>query len=147
MNASRLRLRLKTMRSKHNSIIAASLLKLIILERASAWQLNRKKRDGLRFYRTKFSYILYVMWMAHWSDWDANAKLKRSHKTLICNMQTCLYSLEHGIPLIANCCLTLFDNPLVDSSHEPKLQKEAKNQVRNRFVERNGRFELLVFES
>ncbi|KAJ0260251.1 Endoribonuclease YBEY [Hirschfeldia incana] len=43
--------------------------------------------------------------------------------------ETCLYSLEHGIPLIAFCqdrCLTLFDHPLVDSLHttynEPKAE-------------------------
>lgn len=47
---------------------------------------------------------------------------------LVCDMQTCLYSLEHGIPLIAfsqDRCLTLFDHPLVDSLHttynEPKV--------------------------
>ncbi|CAG7907246.1 unnamed protein product, partial [Brassica rapa] len=43
--------------------------------------------------------------------------------------ETCLYSLEHGIPLIAfsqDRCLTLFDHPLVDSLHttynEPKAE-------------------------
>ncbi|EOA28591.1 hypothetical protein CARUB_v10024811mg [Capsella rubella] len=43
--------------------------------------------------------------------------------------ETCLYSLEHRIPLIAFCqdrCLTLFDHPLVDSLHtiynEPKAE-------------------------
>jgi hypothetical protein len=48
-------------------------------------------------------------------------------------MQTCLYSVEHGILLIVDRCLTLFDNPLVDSLHttynELKLQKECKNQT------------------
>ncbi|CAA0406188.1 unnamed protein product [Arabidopsis thaliana] len=46
--------------------------------------------------------------------------------------ETCLYSVEHGILLIVDRCLTLFDNPLVDSLHttynELKLQKECKNQ-------------------
>ncbi|ESQ50278.1 hypothetical protein EUTSA_v10001936mg [Eutrema salsugineum] len=43
--------------------------------------------------------------------------------------ETCRYSLEHGIPLIAfsqDRCLTLFDHPLVDSLHttynEPKAE-------------------------
>lgn len=100
---------------------------------------DRKKGDGLRFYRTKFSYILYVMWMVRFTYstmcsccsrfsslsngilmwtltrhtgqiWDANAKLKISHKTLICNKQTCvfiLWSMEFlSLQIAAWHCLT-----------------------------------------
>ncbi|CAN8284311.1 unnamed protein product [Cochlearia groenlandica] len=44
--------------------------------------------------------------------------------------ESCLYSLEHGIPLIAfsqDRCLTLFDHPLVDSLH--KIYNEPKAEV------------------
>ncbi|ANM70994.1 hypothetical protein AT5G38747, partial [Arabidopsis thaliana] len=42
-------------------------------------------------------------------------------------IETCLYSVEHGILLIVDRCLTLFDNPLVDSLHTTYNELKLKN--------------------
>ncbi|VVB09029.1 unnamed protein product [Arabis nemorensis] len=154
---------------------------------------DRKKGDGLRFYRPKFSYIFCDMdgtlLNSRSQISEANAKalkeaVLRGLKVVIATgksrpgatrilkkadlagrdgivsesspgvfvqgllvygrqgkevyrgnldpdvcRETCLYSLEHGIPLIAfsqDRCLTLFDHPLVESLHtiynEPKAE-------------------------
>ncbi|KAL9812456.1 hypothetical protein AtNW77_Chr5g0120621 [Arabidopsis thaliana] len=41
--------------------------------------------------------------------------------------ETCLYSVEHGILLIVDRCLTLFDNPLVHSLHTTYNELKLKN--------------------
>lgn len=53
---------------------------------------------------------------------------RRNLEKTVCR-EACLYSLEHGVPLVAFCqdrCLTLFEHPLVDSLHmvyhEPKAE-------------------------
>lgn len=84
-----------------------------------------------------FSHILKMIsqakcldtWMRH-ADIFAILKCHCCHKIMVIRseMQACLYSWEHKVPLIAfsqDRCLTLFSHPLVDSLHtvyhEPKV--------------------------
>lgn len=86
-------------------------------------------------FRNQWNYL--CQFLTYLKDWgfqlpNLNANFHSScrcmKERIAFNIQACLYSLEHKVPLIAFCegrCLTLFHDPLVDSLHtiyhEPKV--------------------------